>query len=106
VLARRYTLDELITTIMIYWVTRTIGSSMRMYYETFLGDEPHPAASPRRGALRHGGVQGDEPSATGTGGAALRHPPWTVIDDGGHFPRSRKSDALAHEIREFFRDLS
>jgi len=30
---RRFTKDEMLTTITIYWVTETINSSMRMYYE-------------------------------------------------------------------------
>ena len=32
---RRFTKDELLTSIMIYWVTETINSSMRDYYEGF-----------------------------------------------------------------------
>src|SRR2546430_15497109 len=32
---RVYTRDELLTTVSLYWFTRTIGSSMRLYYETF-----------------------------------------------------------------------
>jgi microsomal epoxide hydrolase len=31
---------------------------------------------------------------------------WTVIDDGGHIPGLENPAALAHEIREFFRELS
>ena len=34
-LLRAYTRDELLTTVTIYWVTRTIGPSMRMYRESF-----------------------------------------------------------------------
>ena len=30
---RRFTKDELLTTITIYWVTQTINSSTRLYYE-------------------------------------------------------------------------
>ena len=30
---RRFTKDELLTNITIYWVAQTIGSSVRMYYE-------------------------------------------------------------------------
>ncbi len=29
-----YTKDELLTTVMIYWVTQTINSSVRIYYES------------------------------------------------------------------------
>jgi pimeloyl-ACP methyl ester carboxylesterase len=34
----RFTKDELLTNIMIYWVTGTIGSSVRMYYENRRSD--------------------------------------------------------------------
>jgi len=30
-----FTIDELITNVMLYWITNTIGSSIRLYYETF-----------------------------------------------------------------------
>ncbi len=30
---KRFTKDELLTNITIYWLTQTIGSSVRMYYE-------------------------------------------------------------------------
>ncbi len=30
---KRFTKDELLTNITIYWVTQTLGSSVRMYYE-------------------------------------------------------------------------
>nr|XP_020634814.1 epoxide hydrolase 1-like [Pogona vitticeps] len=34
-LERKYTLDELLTNVMIYWVTSSIVSSMRFYKENF-----------------------------------------------------------------------
>ena len=37
-LTSHFTLDDLLTNVMIYWVTGTIGSSMRFYKENF-GDE-------------------------------------------------------------------
>ncbi|HSS37538.1 MAG TPA: epoxide hydrolase [Polyangia bacterium] len=43
----RFTLDELITNAMIYWVTGTIGSSMRSYLETARETYGNPAAAPK-----------------------------------------------------------
>ncbi len=106
VLARRYTLDELITTIMIYWVTRTIGPSLRMYYETFSAMNLIP--QPARVSVPFGMAAFKEmnraPRELAEPHYDIRR--WTVIDDGGHFPGLENPVALAHEIREFFRDLS
>ena len=35
----KFTLDELLTDVMIYWVTGSIGSSMRFYRENLAGSE-------------------------------------------------------------------
>ena len=34
-LTRKYSLDDLLTNVMVYWVTGTIGSSCRFYKESF-----------------------------------------------------------------------
>ena len=105
-LSRRYTMDELITTIMIYWVTGTIGSSMRMYYETFSAMNLIP--QPPRIKVPFGMAAFKEmnraPRELAEPHYDIRR--WTTIDDGGHFPGLENPAALAHEIREFFRDLS
>ncbi len=102
---RVYTADELLTNVSIYWFTRTIGPSMRLYYETF----------------GPGGII--EPPArieVATGLSVFRDPnapprelvqPWydlrhyASIDRGGHFPALENPDALVDELRLFFRPL-
>jgi len=37
-LTKHFTLDELLTNVMIYWVTGSVGSSVRFYKETLGGD--------------------------------------------------------------------
>ena len=90
---------------MIYWVTRTIGSSMRMYYETFSAMNLIP--QPPRIEVPFGMAAFKEmnraPRELAEAHYDIRR--WTVIDDGGHFPGLENPDALVHEIREFFRDL-
>lgn len=103
---RRFTLDELLTTIMIYWVTGGIGPSMRLYYEGRLhprrlspGERvevpcgvalfPHDLARPPRE----------------WGERAYRITRWTEMPRGGHFPAHEEPSLLAHDIREFFRPL-
>jgi len=99
-----YTKDELLTTVTIYWVTQTIGSSVRMYKENQSSvwemeqDErvPTPAGMamfpqeiakpPREWAERSWDV--------------LR---WTQMPRGGHFAALEEPELLAHEVREFFK---
>jgi pimeloyl-ACP methyl ester carboxylesterase len=104
-LLRSYTRDELLTNVSIYWFTRTIGPSMRLYYET-LG----PGAT----------IPQSERIDVPTGLSLFKDPnapprelvdPWydlrryTTIGRGGHFPALENPDALVAELREFFRPL-
>lgn len=104
-LERVYSKDELLTNVTIYWVTQTIGSSMRMYFESF---------GPMTGPPAYGGV--DVP----TGVAAFKEvnrPPralcephfdlhrYTVMERGGHFPAMEVPGDLVEEVRAFFRPL-
>ena len=99
-----YTKDELLTTVTIYWVTQTIGSSVRMYKENqnslweMEQDEKVPtpagmamfpqeiAKPPREWAERSYDVR-----------------QWTQMPRGGHFAALEEPELLAHEVREFFR---
>ena len=101
-----YTKDELLTTVTIYWVTGTIGSSVRMYKEnqshlwTMEPDEIVPAPAgmalfpqeiarpPREWAERSYDVRR-----------------WQEMPRGGHFAALEEPELLAHEVREFFRPL-
>lgn len=105
---RRFTKDDLLTTIMIYWVTGSIGSSMRYYYETAhrpwapshrrwpVVEAPTGIAllpnevmlQPRRWAERY---------------YNLRH--WSVLPRGGHFAPMEEPERLVEDIRVFFRPL-
>jgi pimeloyl-ACP methyl ester carboxylesterase len=101
-----YTKDELLNTVMIYWVTQTINSSTRLYYENqrtpwnfgkddrigvpcgvalFPGDLSSP---PREWAERSYNVQR-----------------WTEMPRGGHFAALEEPDLLVEDVRAFFRDL-
>lgn len=100
-----YSFDELCTLVTIYWVTETIGSSMRMYFESF-GRSIAPDAAKRI----------DVPVGAALFKEALRPPRavvepyfniqrFTRMDRGGHFPAMENPDGLVEEIREFFRPL-
>jgi len=103
---KRFTKDELLTTITIYWVTQTINSSTRLYYESL----NHPWEMKQ-------GEKIQVPSALAQFPAELSRPPrewgersynvqrWTEMPSGGHFAAMEEPERLAQDIREFFRPL-
>ena len=105
-LGRRFTEDELLTNITLYWVTGAIGSSFWPYYARFHDGWPLPddarievptayAAFPRE-ILR-------PPRAWAERVFNIRR--WTPMPAGGHFAALEEPDALAADLRAFFRDL-
>jgi pimeloyl-ACP methyl ester carboxylesterase len=103
---RRFTKDELLTNVMIYWTTQTIHSSMHLYYEgrqrplhfkaddfvespcaiaKFLKEAPFP---PRDWVERGYNVKR-----------------WTEFPRGGHFASMEEPELLVEDIRAFFRPL-
>lgn len=103
---RSFTKDQLLTNIMIYWVTGCINSSTRLYYEN-----------------RHApwGLAPGEKIVVPTGYAAFPHeltkPPeswvaravnltrYTTMPRGGHFAAMEEPELLIDDIRAFFRPL-
>ena len=102
----RFTKDELLTTITIYWVTQSIGSATKLYYESLretwrlaqgerievpCGIAVFPSeisVPPREWAERSYNVQ-----------------QWTVMPSGGHFAALEEPVRLVEDIRNFFRPL-
>jgi pimeloyl-ACP methyl ester carboxylesterase len=98
-----FTKDELLSNVMLYWITETIHSSTRLYNENrksllnlgkdlfikipvgiarFRFEEPFP---PRKFIER---------------GFNIQH--WSDFPDGGHFPAMEKPEILAEDIYSFF----
>jgi len=109
----RFTKDELLTNVMIYWATGTIGSSFQPYHDImnaggvrwisemlkgWVGSSQTPAGfalfpkdismPPRAWAQRFFNVQR-----------------WTEMPSGGHFAALEEPQRLAEDIRAFFRPL-
>jgi pimeloyl-ACP methyl ester carboxylesterase len=100
---RRFTLDELLTTIMLYWLTGGIGSSMRLYYEGRL--HPRRLAPGERVEVPCGVALFPHDLARPPrewGERAYRVARWTEMPRGGHFPAHEEPALLAQDIREFF----
>ncbi len=94
--------DQLLTNIMVYWLTRTAGSSARLYYE----------------AARSGSFGPPKVSTAPTGLAVFAREiarpirrfaelsnnivHWTEFDRGGHFAAMEQPDLLVGDVRAFF----
>lgn len=103
---RRFTRDELLTQIMIYWVTGTIGSSIRLYYEG--GHAPPPIQPGQRIGVPAGfAVFRDNPVPLPRAYAArhldVRH--FVEMPRGGHFGAWEEPELFAEDLRAFFRPL-
>lgn len=101
------TRDEMLTDIMLYWVTGAIGSSFWPYYARMHGPWPIPD-----------GEQIKVPMGYIEFPKEILRPPrslaekmygniqrWTTADRGGHFAALEQPEFLAREIREFFRPM-
>jgi microsomal epoxide hydrolase len=103
---RRFTKDFLLTNVMLYWVTGAIGSSFWPYYAVRHGQPalppgeriPVPAAHARfpKEMIR-------APREWAETVYDIRR--WTVMESGGHFAAAEEPQALAGDVRAFFRDL-
>lgn len=97
--------DDLLTNISIYWLTGTITSSTRIYYE----NRNTPAEKPVGYIDVPTGVSIFPaeiylaPRAWVEAAYDLRH--WTVMPRGGHFAALEQPELYLHDLREFFRLL-
>jgi pimeloyl-ACP methyl ester carboxylesterase len=106
---RRFSKDDLLTTISIYWFTETIGTSMRFYKEC-LGMAPWQPAHTRQPAVEAPtgiAVLPKEliitPRKTAERNANLMH--WSLLPAGGHFAPAEEPAALVEDVRACFRKL-
>jgi pimeloyl-ACP methyl ester carboxylesterase len=103
----RFSADELLTNIMIYWVTGTITSSCRLYAETARAGRGYSA--PDRfvpvpmGYARFPADGFLAPRAWVERSYDVRR--WTEMPSGGHFAAMEAPALLVDDVRAFFRDL-
>jgi microsomal epoxide hydrolase len=103
---RAFTREELLTNVMIYWLTGSIGPSMQYYWAH--RHAPPVALRPERIEVPTGialfpkEVTRPPRSAVARKYALAR---WTDMPRGGHFPALEAPDDLAAELRAFFRDV-
>jgi pimeloyl-ACP methyl ester carboxylesterase len=106
-LERVFSKDQLLANIALYWFTGAIGSSFWPYYARLHGPWPIPD-----------GATIDVPTGYCAFPREILRPPrsmaervftdirrWTVMRKGGHFAAMEQPEALAADIRAFFRPL-
>ena len=105
-LVAHYGRDFLCTNASLYWLTNTIGSSLRIYKECF-----NPAMPPAPRTFGRIGV----PTAMGISPRELAFMPrklaeercnlqqWTLFPRGGHFAPAENPQGIADDMRAFFR---
>lgn len=102
----RFSKNELLTFVTLYWVTGTIGSSIRLYYES--NREPQnpkdwkPTDVPLALAVYPGDIAVPPREWVERTTKLAR---FTVMPKGGHFAEWEEPNLLAEELRTFFRDL-
>ena len=100
--------DELCTLASIYWLTGTIGTSMRWYHAWDAAGRGAPTGDLRLTVPTGLTIFPKEvimlPRAIAEQQCDLRH--WKVLEKGGHFGPAEQPEALAAEVREFFGNLS
>jgi pimeloyl-ACP methyl ester carboxylesterase len=103
---KRFTNDELLTNVMLYWVTETATSSARLYYEMIHAGKFPPT-----------GFRVNVPTACAIFPKELFKPPrswveklynvaqWNRFPAGGHFAAMEEPTLLVDDVRKFFRTL-
>lgn len=108
-----YSRDEMLTNVMVYWVTASIGESFAPYFDVLNAGPPRWIAE----AVKQRLGSHDVPAGFALFPKDLTHPPrawaerffnvrrWTEMPRGGHFAAVEEPKALAEDLRSFFRPL-
>ncbi|XP_067884350.1 epoxide hydrolase 1-like [Heterodontus francisci] len=108
-LTRKFTLDELLTNVMMYWVTGSVTSSMRMYKEN-LGTDFSNRIDAKVGVY--------VPTGLAAFPKELMHVPlvwakqkyknivtYSYMSRGGHFAAFEEPELMAEDLRHFIRSV-
>ena len=110
---RRFTKDELLTNVMLYWVTQSIGTSFLYYRDLAKPGAACGAVEKAKDALSPKGA----PTGFAVFPKEIANAPrewaerfydvrqWTEIPAAGHFAALEEPERLAEDLRAFFRPL-
>jgi epoxide hydrolase len=100
--------DELLTNITVYWLTNTIATSARLYYEAMHAEGMFGVLAPGYVDVPTGYASFPKDNVTPPVEwvrRCYRLTRFTTFDRGGHFAALERPEELVTEIREFFRPL-
>ena len=101
-----FTKDQLITNVMLYWVTQTAASSARLYWETNQSGvlkDPLPFIAAPTGVARYPKEVLRWPRSWVERQYNVTH--WAVMPRGGHFAAMEQPELFSEDLREFCRSL-
>lgn len=105
----RFSKDDLLTTLSLFWLTESIGTSMRFYKESMGTNwwQPSHDRTPAIEAPTAIAVFLNElmllPRKAAERGSNLIQ--WNIFDSGGHFAPAEEPEVVLNDIRECFRKL-
>jgi pimeloyl-ACP methyl ester carboxylesterase len=113
----KFTKDQILTLVSIYWHTRTVGTAMRLYYSMGLWRTP-TGARPSMPPQQASGKPVPQGYFDFYGITSRARPPrslvdkvpenvtlWSYHETGGHFPAIEEPQLLVEDLRTFFRPL-
>ncbi|PCR91603.1 epoxide hydrolase family protein [Natrinema ejinorense] len=91
--------DRLLDNLSVYWLTETINSSMRIYYETDVGAATPESVDVPTGHARYPAEVYKTPRAWAEAVYDIRH--WSEMPEGGHFAAMEVPDLFVDDLRSF-----
>jgi pimeloyl-ACP methyl ester carboxylesterase len=99
---RCFTRDQLLTNVMLYWLTGTAASSARLYWETRHSSAGSPPfVEVPTGVARYPKEVVRWPRSWVERQCNVAR--WQIMPRGGHFPAMEQPDLFVDDLREFFR---
>jgi epoxide hydrolase len=102
---QRFSPDELLTNVMIYWVTQSIGSAMRTYFANARLAQPGPSAIPSSVPAAVAHCPYDPPLPREWAERRVNVARFTEFPRGGHFMAWEEPELYAEDIRAFGLEL-
>ena len=101
-LARRFSVDDILTTVTLYWVTNSIGTSFGPYFDS-RHDSPVGRIRVPAGVSVMTKERGMPRESAARTYLDIRR--WNELPRGGHFTAKEEPGLVAANMREFFRPL-
>lgn len=99
----RFSKDQLLTNIMLYWLTESMPSAVRLYYESRRSRRGNPRTEVPTGVAVFPGEIFFSPRKWVEARYNVRQ--WTEMPRGGHFAAMEEPVLFVEDVRKFFRGL-